>query len=301
VKSICCALGASLSLAASAAAQELEPRAYSASPIGANFAAVSYGYSYGAVIFDPTIPVTNARAYLNGVGFGYGHTFALFGSQALVTAGIPLAWGTLHGDVGTIDSSVTRTGFGDLKLKLSVDLVGSPALPPPDFAKRPPSRIIFGASLAVVAPTGQYYADKVINISAHRWAFKPEVGVSYNWGAKLYLDGYAGLWLFANNNAFFPGTSSKSQDPLASFQLHASYTFARRSYFALESTWYTGGAGSVNGGPPTARQDNTRLGALVAVGVTSTQSLKLSYSTGASARTGSDFNSIALAYQILWF
>ena len=37
---------------ASAAAQELEPRGYSASPVGVNFAGAAYAYSTGAIVYD---------------------------------------------------------------------------------------------------------------------------------------------------------------------------------------------------------------------------------------------------------
>ena len=46
-------LGVSLALATTAAAQELEPRAYSPNPTGANFVLLAYGHSTGDVVFDP--------------------------------------------------------------------------------------------------------------------------------------------------------------------------------------------------------------------------------------------------------
>ena len=41
---------------APAAAQDMEPRAYSPSPVGANFLVTSYSWSTGNVVFDPTLP-----------------------------------------------------------------------------------------------------------------------------------------------------------------------------------------------------------------------------------------------------
>src|SRR5262249_50059169 len=67
-------------------AQDLEPRAYSASPIGLNFVVVGYGRSSGSVLFDPTLPITDVKATLNIPILGYGRTFGLFGRQSLVTA-----------------------------------------------------------------------------------------------------------------------------------------------------------------------------------------------------------------------
>ena len=286
-----------------APAQQLEPRAYSPSPIDANFAGVGYGYSTGQVLFDPSIPIINAHADINGTTFGYGRTFGFLGMQGLVTAALPYDWGILTGQVGAQqkDSMVTRSGLGDLQLKVSLNIVGSPALSPQAFATATPQPFIFGASLLVEAPTGQYYPSKVINIGTNRWAFKPELGASYIVDRKLYLDLYAGLWLFGDNTQFYPGSSVQAQAPMSSLQFHVSYTFNSRFWAALDGTWYSGGATSANGGPGVARQDNTRVGAQAAFKITPFQSIKALFNEGASARVGQKFDTYGLAYQFLWF
>ena len=48
------------------AAQELEPRAYSVSPTGANFGVVGFARSAGDVDFDPSLPIEDAHAVLYG-------------------------------------------------------------------------------------------------------------------------------------------------------------------------------------------------------------------------------------------
>jgi Putative MetA-pathway of phenol degradation len=284
-----------------AAAQELEPRAYSPSPVGANFAGVTYSRSWGSLLFDATVPITDAEAKINGLALGYGRTFSLFGAQALVTAGLPVFRGTFSGQVVQTDTSVRRTGMGDMRAKLSVNLIGGPALSPQAFARAPARSVVAGASLTISAPTGQNYPEKLINIGANRWAFKPEAGVSYNWRRKWYADAYAGVWLFTANPSFYPGTVRRQQDPLTSLQGHLSYTFARRTWAALDGTWYSGGASRSNGGPPSARLNNKRVGAILAIGLTARQSIKLGYSFGAATRVGDDFGTIGVAYQTLWF
>jgi hypothetical protein len=106
---------------------------------------------------------------------------------------------------------------------------------------------------------------------------------------------------FTDNTAFYPGKSLREQQPLESVQAHLSYTLGRRSWAALESTWFAGGASRSNGGPWGSRQESTRLGALLALGMTPSQSVKLSYSYGASARVGQNFGTAAAAWQFLWF
>jgi len=70
----------------------MEPKSYSASPVGANFLVVSGSRSAGSVLFDPTLPVTDVHADINGLVIGLGHTFNLFGKLALASGGIPVAW-----------------------------------------------------------------------------------------------------------------------------------------------------------------------------------------------------------------
>ena len=58
-------LGAALGILASTApgsAQDLEPKAYSASPVGAAFLVVGFARSTGSVLFDPTLPITDVEA-----------------------------------------------------------------------------------------------------------------------------------------------------------------------------------------------------------------------------------------------
>ena len=172
-------------------------------------------------------------------------------------------------------------------MKVSVNLFGTPALTPAEFAKAP-RRTNIGTSLTVAAPAGQYYPGKLINIGTNRWAFKPEVGLSHPIG-RWTLDLAGGVWLFTANDRFYQGDSTRAQDPLFVVQGHASYNVTRRAWAAVDATWYGGADVRVDGGPPSARQNNARLGATLALPVGTRQSLKFAYSTGASVRTGADF------------
>jgi hypothetical protein len=72
-------------------------------------------------------------------------------------------------------------------------------------------------------------------------------------------------------------------------------------WFAIDGTWYQGGAGSVDGGPPSVSQNNSRFGATLSLPLSKRDSLKVAYSAGATARTGSNFDSISVAWQFRWF
>ncbi len=70
-------------------AQDMEPRAYSASPIDGNFLLAGYLRTTGAVSLDPALPIANVRASINTEFLGYDRTFALFGDTASAAIVIP--------------------------------------------------------------------------------------------------------------------------------------------------------------------------------------------------------------------
>ena len=291
-------LGALLVTAASATAQELEPRAYSPSPIGTTFIVVSATRSSGGVFTDPSLPITNVEATLGILGLSAGHTFELFGRQALLLGMVPVVWGDASGDIGEDTRTASRRGLGDPRVRLSVILKGSPAMTPAEFAKAP-RRTVFGVSLTAAPPLGQYDPAKLVNLGSNRWSFKPEIGVSYPAG-RWTIDAYGALLLFTSNDEYYPGSSVRRQDPIFSVQSHLSYTFARRYWIAVNGTWYSGGRSSLNGVDKEDLQRNTRLGATLAIPIGARQSIKVAYSAGATTRTGADFRTITAAWQIIY-
>jgi hypothetical protein len=292
-------LAVALLAAGSLDAQELEPRAYSPSPIGTTFIIVSGTASAGGVFTDPSVPITDVEADVAILGLAMGHVFGLAGKQALVLGLLPVTWGDASGEVGEGRRSASRRGLADPRLKLSLILAGFPAVHAADFP-RAPRRTILGASITVVPPAGQYDSSKLINLGSHRWSFKPEIGLSFPAG-RWTFDTYVGVWAFTDNDAYYPGTSTRHQDPIATVQAHVSYSLGRRAWLAANATWYAGGQSSIDGVEKHDLQRNTRLGATWALPIGTRQSLKLSYSTGATTRVGADFRTIGAAWQMLVF
>ena len=287
----------SLAMAGAARAQDLEPKAYSASPAGAAFLVVGLSRSTGAILTDPTLPITDIEAEINGVPLAAGYTFGLFGKLALVTAALPYAWGDITGTAFEEARAITRSGLTDVRAKVSVNLVGNPAMGAREFAKTP-RRTIVGTSLTVTAPTGQYDGQRLINLGTNRWSFKPEIGVAVPKG-RWDFDGYVGVWFITDNDDFFPGGAQRSQDPVVALQGHVSYTFRPRLWAAFDATWYHGGGARVDNGAATTDLNNSRLGATVSFPMGRSQSLKFSYSSGLAARTGTDFRTLSVGYQFL--
>ncbi len=286
-----------LLLAAGAAAQELDPRAYTPVPTGGNLLITALTYQKGEVLLDPSLPVTDVSAKI-GIGvLGYARTFGFLGRYANVGFGIPYARASAEGNVFEERTKITRSGLGDARVKLAVNLLGAPALGPAEFMKRKPTTVL-GASLTVSTPTGQYSSEKMVNLGANRWAFKPEIGVSHPVGRWL-LDAYAGVWLFTANDDYFGGTK-RTQDPLATFQAHVSYTVRMGLWIAADATFYSGGRSYVGDVAKQDFQSNSRIGLTASVPVAKGHSVKLSVATGASTRIGQDFDTVGIAYQYIW-
>jgi hypothetical protein len=290
---------AALLAVAPAVAQELEPRAYSPSPVGTTFVVVTATRSSGSVFTDPSLPITDVEATVGILGLGLGQTFALAGKQALFLGALPVTWGEASGEVGEGRRAISRRGLADPRLRLSVILSGSPAMRPADFV-RAPRRTIVGASLSVVPPVGQYDSAKLVNLGSNRWSFKPEIGLSHPSG-RWTFDAYAGVWLFTDNESYYPGTSTRHQDPIVGLQGHVSYTLGRRAWLAVNGTWYAGGRTSVDGGNKSDLQRNLRLGATWTLPIGARQSLKFAFSAGAATRIGADFRTITAAWQLVIF
>jgi Putative MetA-pathway of phenol degradation len=278
-------------------AQQLEPRAYSPSPVGVNFIGLGTLYSSGGIVTDPSLPIENIDAEVPSIVPFYGRTFGLFGRLANVTFTTPYAWATVQGDVSDVSRSVDRSGLLDPQLRFAVNLIGGPALTPQEFRSHEPQTTL-GASLTVVAPFGQYDSAKLINLGTNRWAFKPELGLSQPFG-KWTFEVYASVWLFQTNDDFFGG-QEREQHPLESYQAHVVYAFRPNLWASADYTYYAGGSTTVNGQPNNDRQGNTRAGLTLAVPMPRNQSMKFNWTQGVSTRIGSSFETIGVAWQWLW-
>lgn len=280
--------------------QDLDPRAYVRLPIQGTILISGLNYSQGGVLTDPTLPLTDLEASIEGISLGGAHTFGLFGQTAQVFVALPYCWAQASALIAGQTESTSRTGFADMRLRLSVLLLGGKAATFNDFAKNQ-KKTILGTSLTVVAPTGQYFSEKLINLGTSRWAFKPEIALSQLIGKRLMLDFYTGVWFFTTNNSFYPGTSVRTQNPLYSFQFHVSYNITPRAWVAFNTTYYTGGQSSINEVYKDDRLSNSRLGVTLSLPVGKRNSIKIAFSKGAIIRIGADFSTISVGWSTVWF
>lgn len=279
-------------------AQELEPGLYHAAPIGLNAATTSYTFSTGNILLDATLPIEGAHADLNTVGLGYVRTMGLFGRTAKVDLQTPIGWGTFDGYVGGVYRVRKPSGFADPRLRLAVNLIGAPALRRAEFAAKHRPGTILGVSLQVVAPLGQYDAERLINLGSNRWSFRPELGLSSARG-RWFVEMATGAWLFTQNPHFY-GDVTLSQEPLLFVKGDVIYTFKRNTWLAANYGVATGGETSTNGGAYKDLQTNHRMGATLALPVRGAFVFKATYTSGLTTRLGADFDSYGAALQYSW-
>ncbi len=284
-------------LAAPLAAQEIEPRTYSNAPVGMNFLIAGLARSEGGISFDPAVPLTNAEMDTDLALLAYARVFELGGQSAKIDVILPYA--RLDGTADYRGSSVERkvSGFGDPKVRLSMNFVGAPALSPREFATYRQDLIV-GGSVQVSIPAGQYDQQRLVNIGTNRWYIKPELGISKAWGSWT-AEVTAAATLFGDNDDFYGG-QRREQDPIYTVQGHLVYGFSSGIWAALTSAHLTGGRTTVDGVRSNDLQKSSRWGLTVALPIDRHNSVKLFTNSGVYTRTGTDFDTFGIVWQYRW-
>lgn len=282
-------------------AQDLAPRAYVITPVRFNAVNLTYTFFDGGVNLNGAIPASNATGTYSVPIFSVYHSFSFFGRSANVLVALPYGVGTFQGELNQQHRQIYRSGLLDFTARLAVNLKGGPAMKPREFAKWK-QKVLLGASLKIIAPTGQYDPTKLINWSINRWAFKPEFGYSQRWG-NWVLDGYAGVWFYTTNPAFdaVPVPAPQTEQPIGSFEGHLSRDFKTGTWASLDGNFWWGGLTSVSGiQKPDTKQVGSRIGGTFAWRFAKHQSVKINYSAGTYSRFGGNFQNVGISWQYSW-
>ena len=103
-------------------AQVMEPLSYTNAPIGLNFLIAGYGYLWGDVLTDPSLPIKDADAKVHTAVLTYARVLDFWGQSGTVALLAPYAWLSASGEVAGQSRSVDRSGLGDITLRASVNL-----------------------------------------------------------------------------------------------------------------------------------------------------------------------------------
>ena len=278
-------------------AQELEPRSLTNLPVGTNFVVAGYGFAAGNILFDPALPLEDTKAQLNTLVVAYVRSINFFRLSGKVDVVLPYGFGEWTGVLTGIDTTTSRSGFGDLRLRISFNFLGAPALKRAEFASYNPENIS-GFSLQVIAPTGQYFPDRLINLGSNRWVFKPQWGFSKIYD-KWILETYLSAWIFTKNTSFWGGNELR-QKPLMAVKVHAIRKLPYNMWLAMSVGYAFGARGYINDELKDNRVSTMRLGFTYAVPIGQQHTLRLIGVSGIRFEKGADFDSVSILYQYRW-
>ena len=291
------AMVALLFLAVHAHAGEIEPRTYVNTPVGVNFLLVGYAYTDGGLSTAGSSPIKDAQLTMHTELLAYARSLDVWGKSGKIDLIVP--YSELSGTATVAGQSRERkvSGFNDPRFRFSVNFYGAPALSVQEFAKYQHD-VIIGASVQVGVPLGQYDKDKLVNLGNNRWFVKPDIGISKAWGP-LTLELSTGVFFFTKNTDYFGGKTLE-EDPVWSTQAHLTYNFGRGVWAALSGTYDYGGRSTVDGVRNSDLENNSRVGATLALPVNRNNSIKLYASTGIHTSVGNDFDLVGIVWQYRW-
>ena len=278
-------------------AQELEPRAYTNLPVGLNFLAVGYAHSRGSLSTGHSVPIEDAELTINTGLLAYARALDLWDNSGKFDVILP--YSRLAGSAIVAGQPRERevSGYGDARLRWSMNFYGAPALSMRDYRSYEQDLVV-GASVQITVPMGQYDPDRLINLGNNRWSMRTEVGFSKKF-APFTFDMTAGVILFTHNDDYFGGNHLE-QAPIYSAQANLSYEFPGHVWAALGYTYYTGGRTTIDGVHKDDELGNSRVGLTVSIPIDRHYSIKFNASTGVVTRIGTGFDVVGFVVQYRW-
>jgi hypothetical protein len=276
--------------------QEMTPRAYWPAPRDTKILVVGYAYSQGDIVTDPSLPITGVDSRISSALVAYQQTLDLAGRTANLQLELPYTSGTTTGSIlgragraGRADVS----GVGDVVATLSINLTGAPCMDQAEFVAmlRDPHPIL-AACLKIVAPTGKYDGNKLINIGSNRWAARLQVGYVYPASRRWWV----GVWVFAENHNFL-GTTLQ-QHPIYAAEGHLIRLTRSGIWATLDANYYAGGRSYVDHDPRPDFQRNSRMGLTLAYPFHRKHAIKVGYSRGIATESGGDYSTASLTYAV---
>lgn len=279
-------------------AQFNDPHTYDNAPIDVNQIELAYAYAHANASIDTSLVIPGASLVLNQGSIDYTRYFGLADHLAWVKVGFPLAG--LAGSVAGTNISGSVIGDGDSAYQVAMLLKGGPALTVAQFENYKPTTTL-GLSLTVTAPTGLYRPNKILNLGADRWAFRPEIALSCPFGEKQrwQLDIYGNADFYTDSTSYH-GHEILRQQPLPGVEGHISYAFNDSVWLSLDTRYSARGVTSVNGVDQNDSQQNFIVGNELNVSLNSQNSLIFEFAKVLVHRNGSASTGFAVKYDYSW-
>lgn len=235
-----------LFLSFTAIAQGDGPRAYWPAPKGTQAISPLYTHVNSNSTFDNTSYLIKADFNTNIYGLMYSNVFAISGRTAAVVA--MLSGGTTKGGIPNIYEGKS-SGLADTYVIGLINLYGAPSVNGAGYMKTRYKNIV-DLTLCFRAVTGQYNADKNINIGTNRWEFKLGFPMMhfFNWGTQhvTSIELLPSYSLFTNNNDI-SGGETKAQHGLFGLEGHVTQKLSKSFWASFDYQYKNGGRTSIDG------------------------------------------------------
>jgi len=279
-------------------AQFNDAHSYDNTPVGTNQVELAYSYVHANASLDTALIIPGAKLDLNQGMISYARYFGLFHRLMWVEAGVPVAG--LTGSISGTRIQGSTTGAGDSSYQAAMLLKGGPALTVEQFENYKPTTIL-GVSFTITTPTGLYRANKILNLGAERWAFKPEFALSHPFGAeqKWQFEAYANVYFYTDNTSYH-GREILRQEPLPGFEGHITYSFNNSLWASVDTRYSFRGTTFVNGVGQNNAQQNFVLGTEMNVSINARNSLLFEFAKPLVHQNGPVLVGFTVKYDYTW-
>jgi hypothetical protein len=293
-----CFAVAVLHLPGQAWAQFTDAHSYDNAPVGTNQIELSYANVRANSSIDTSLIISGAKLNVNQGMISYTRYFGLFNRTMWVEAGVPIAG--LSGSVSATEIRGSTNGAGDSSLQAAMLLKGAPPLTVEQFENYKPTTTL-GVSFTLTAPSGQYDANKILNLGSDRWLFKPEIALSHPFGPeqKWQLDTYANVYFYTDNTSY-RGREILHQQPLPGLEGHLSYSFNNNIWLSVDTRYSARATTFVNGVDQNNGQHNFILGSEMNVSINARNSLLFEFAKALVHQNGPALTGFAVKYDYTW-
>jgi hypothetical protein len=254
----------------------------------------------GNIALDPVLQIEDGTIEQTTAVLSAVHAFDLFGKQARIDVRVPYQQARWEGLLAGLPRRRDARGFADPRLRLSVNLLGPPALGADEFqayrAAHPVDTVV-GAAVAATLPLGRYDDERALNLGDNRYSITPQLGVVHTRGAWSYeLTGSADI--FTDNDEFLI-SKTREQDPIYALQAHVVYAPSPIWWVAMGGAYAWGGESTVDGVARDDYRETLFFGASAGLAIDRHSSVQVTYvGTRVQTTIGSDTDSIGLGYSI---